>query len=120
MKRIKYILILFLMFIGINNIKAFDTSLKIYDYAQVLTSAEEDSLRSKVNLFIANHNMDMALVTVKHHDKSNTMNYADDFYDYNGFGLGSNYDGVIFVIDFTFGYTDIWMSTTGKAINYYT
>ena len=120
MKKIKYLFILFLVFIGINSVEAFDTSLKVYDYAQVLTTEEENELRNDINLFIANHNMDMALVTVKYHNKSNTMSYADDFYDYNGFGIGPNYDGVIFVIDFNFDYTDIWMSTTGKAIDYYT
>lgn len=119
MKKIKYLIILFLMFIGINNIYAFDTTQKVYDYAQLLTPAEEANLKRNIELFIANHNMDMVLVTVKYHDKVNTMNYADDFYDYNGFGIGPNYDGVIFVIDFTFGYTDIWMSTTGNAINIY-
>lgn len=120
MIKIKYILVLFLMFVGINNINAFDTSLKVYDYAQVLSIEEEEKLKKEIDLFIANHNMDMALVTVKYHEKIDTMNYADDFYDYNGFGIGSNNDGLIFVIDFTFGYTDIWMSTTGKAINLYT
>lgn len=119
MKKLKYLLILFIMFIGINNIEAFNTRLKVYDYAQVLTVEEEANLKKNVDLYIANHNMDMALVTVKYHEKTNTMNYADDFYDYNGFGIGTNYDGVIFVIDFTFGYTDIWMSTSGKAINVY-
>ena len=108
------------MFIGINNISALDTSLKVYDYAQVLTPSEEDALRLKVNLFIANYNMDMVLVTVKNHNNINTMNYADDFYDYNGFGIGPNKDGVLFVIDLKYGYKDVWMSTTGKAINYYT
>lgn len=120
MKKLKYLLIVFLMFTFMNNINAFDTSLKVYDYAQILTQSEEAELKKAANLYIANHNMDMVLVTVKHHNKTNTMNYADDFYDYNGFGIGSNYDGVLFVIDFTFGYTDIWMSTTGKAISVYT
>lgn len=120
MRKIKYLLILFFMFVGINNVNAFDTSLKVYDYAQVLTTTEENILKNKIDLYISNYNMDMVLVTVKYHNKRDTMNYADDFYDYNGFGIGSTYDGVIFVIDFTFGYTDIHMSTTGKAINYYT
>lgn len=120
MKNIKYIIIIFLMFIGISNIYAADNSIKVYDYAQVLTATEEKNLKNSIDLFIANYNMDMALVTVKYHDKSNTMNYADDFYDYNNFGIGTNKDGVIFVIDFTFGYTDIWMSTSGKAIDIYT
>lgn len=121
MRKIKYLLILIIMFImGANNIYAVDTSLKVYDYAQVLTPLEEKNLKKDIDLYIANQNMDLVLVTVRHHTKSSTMNYADDFYDYNGFGIGSNFDGVIFVIDFTFGYTDIWMSTTGKAISIYT
>lgn len=121
MRKIKYLVILFLMFIGINSVSAFDTSLKVYDYAQLLTPTEEENLKKDIDLFIANHNMDMAIVTVKHHDKVDTMNYADDFYDYNGFGIGNNYDGVIFVLDFTFWQNgDIWMSTTGNAISVYT
>lgn len=120
MKKIKYLLILFLMLFGINSVNAFDTSLKVYDYAQVLTKEEEENLKESIDSYINTHNMDMALVTVKYHNKIDTMNYADDFYDYNGFGIGPNHDGVIFVIDFTFGYTDIWMSTTGKAIRIYT
>jgi len=120
MKKLKYLLILFLVFFGINTVNAFDTSLKVYDYAQVLTPEEEKNLKTSIDSYINTHNMDMALVTVRYHNKIDTMNYADDFYDYNGFGIGPNYDGVIFVIDFTFGYTDIWMSTTGKAISVYT
>ena len=65
MRKLKYLLILFLLFVGINNIKAFDTSLKVYDYAQVLSLEEEENLKKEINLFIANHNMDMALVPVK-------------------------------------------------------
>lgn len=121
MKKLKYLLILFLMFVFIDNTHAFDTTLKVYDYAQVLTTSEEQNLKRDIELYIANHNMDMAIVTVKHHEKNSTMAYADDFYDYNGFGIGSNFDGVIFVLDFTFWQNgDIWMSTTGKAIDVYT
>ena len=32
------------MFIGINSVNAFDTSLKVYDYAQILTTKEEQKL----------------------------------------------------------------------------
>lgn len=121
MKKLKYLLILFLMFVFIDNTHAFNTSLKVYDYAQVLTTEEEQNLKRNIDLYIANHNMDMAIVTVKYHSKSSTMAYADDFYDYNGFGIGPNFDGVIFVLDFTFWENgDIWMSTTGKAIDVYT
>lgn len=119
MKKLKFLLILLLVFIGINTVNAFDNTIKVYDYAMVLTTTEEESLKEKAYQYIDEYNMDMVLVTVKYHEKSSTKVYAQDFYDYNGFGLNNTYDGIIFVIDFTFGYTDIYISTTGQAIRMY-
>ena len=107
------------IFIGISSVSAFDTTAKVYDYAQVLTTSEEEKLKTSALEYIEDYNMDMVLVTVKHHTKTDTKAYAEDFYDYNGFGIVDTYDGIIFVIDFTFGYTDIYMSTTGEAIRMY-
>ena len=119
MKKIKLIFITIFIFIGIKSVNAFDNTLKIYDYAQILTPAEEQSLKIEIDQFIKNYNMDMVLVSVKYHQKSTTKAYTEDFYDYNGFGIGSTYDGIIFVIDFKFGYRDIYISTTGEAIRLY-
>lgn len=119
MRKIKIIFTILLMFIGIKNICAVDNTLKVYDYAQVLNSEEEANLKESVLNYINKYNMDMVLVTVKHHEKNNTKEYAQDFYDYNDFGIGSTKDGIIFVIDFTFGYTDIYIATTGEAIRMY-
>ena len=83
MKKIKYIIILFLLFIGINSVLAFDTTKKVYDYANVLSENEEKILKEKALEFIDKYNMDMVLVTVKHHEKRTTQAYAQDFYDYN-------------------------------------
>lgn len=119
MKKIRFLLILLLLFIGINGVSAFDTTTKIYDYAMVLTTKEKEKLKEQIDKYIQNYNMDMVLVTVKYHEKNSTKEYAQDFYDYNGFGLNNTYDGIIFVIDFTYGYTDIYISTTGEAIRLY-
>ena len=110
---------LFLIFININLAYALDTSLKIYDNADVLNDSEESSLKELIDGYINEYNMDMVLVTENSHNKKSTKEYAQDFYDYNGFGIGKTKDGVIFVIDFTFGYTDIYMVTTGQAILVY-
>ena len=119
MKKFKIIFIFLFIFIGISTVKAFDTTAKVYDYAQVLTTSEEEKLKTSALKYIEDYNMDMVLVTVKHHTKNDTKAYAEDFYDYNGFGIGNTHDGIIFVIDFTFGYTDINMSRTGEAIRMY-
>lgn len=122
MKKFKILFTLLLVFVGIKSVCAFDNTIKVYDYAQVLTSEEEDKLKTKVNEYIEKYNMDMVLVTVRHHEKSNTKEYAQDFYDYNGFGVGDTNDGIIFVIDFTFGgieHPDIYITTTGESILIY-
>ena len=104
MKKLKIIFIFLFIFIGISSVSAFDTTTKVYDYAQVLTTTEEEKLKTSAMEYIEEYNMDMVLVTVKYHTKSDTKAYAEDFYDYNGFGIGDTYDGIIFVIDFSFGY----------------
>ena len=119
MKRIIFSLIIVLSFSFILPVYALDTSLKVYDYGDKLSDIEEELLRDKVNTFINNYNMDMVLVTVNSHNKYSTEAYADDFYDYNGFGIGSTHDGVLLVVDNNFSKENIWMSTTGEGIRMY-
>ena len=42
------------------------------------------------------------------------MEYADDFFDYNGYGFGASYDGVLLLISMED--RDWWISTTGLGI----
>ena len=42
------------------------------------------------------------------------MEYADDFYDYNGYGFGENWDGVLLLVSMED--RDWWISTTGFGI----
>ena len=61
--------------------------------------------------------MDLAVVTISDNNKDGAMEYADDFYDYNNFGKGTENDGILFLIDMDTRY--LWMSTTGNAIKMY-
>jgi len=86
---------------------------KIYDFAELLTEEEEKQLYDKVKEFIANTNLDLAIVTINTNDKDSTQEYADDFYDYNDFSI----DGLAFVIDMQ--NRIFYISTAGKAMLYY-
>ena len=90
---------------------------KIYDFADLYTDSEETSLYNKVNSYIQSYNMDLVIVTINSNNKSSPQEYADDFYDYNNFGISSNRDGVLFLIDME--NREIYMSTTGTAIEMY-
>lgn len=95
-----------------------DTSEKIYDYADLLSESEETDLFSQIQEYINTYEMDMAVVTIEENNKLSAMAYADDFYDYNDFGIGTDKSGVLFLIDME--NREMWISTTGYAISIYT
>ncbi|MCI8346504.1 MAG: TPM domain-containing protein [Bacilli bacterium] len=90
---------------------------KIYDFANLYTESEEHDLFNKVSNYINSYNMDLVIVTITSNNKASPMTYADDFYDYNKFGIGQDRAGVLFLIDME--NREIYMSTTGNAINMY-
>lgn len=113
----------------IMNTPSVNASEKIYDYADLLTDSEEEQLFELINQFITAYSTDFALVTIRENPYSKTeddyslyqdsysMKFADDFYDYNDFGIGSDYTGVLFLIDMSNRY--IWISSTGGAEQYF-
>ena len=98
----------------IKNTPYVDADEKIYDFADLFTNSEEEKLYKNVKAFIEKNNIDMAIVTIDYNNKNSSMAYADDFYDYNDFGIGKNYDGILFLIDMD--NRKMWISTTGSAI----
>lgn len=94
-----------------------DEAEKVYDFADLFTLDEEQQLYDKIQAYIEEFNMDMVIVTINENSKSSSMEYADDFYDYNYFGINDSKDGILFLIDMDT--RNIYISTTGKAINEY-
>lgn len=116
MKHIKIIILLLLLIIGINSVKAeriFNTTLKVYDYAQVLTEKEEDNLKISIDKYIEKYNIDMVLVTVKHYKQDTLEEYMDLFYNTNKFSES----GIMIVLDLKNNNTSI--KTFGIANNLY-
>ena len=76
-----------------------DASEKVYDYAEILTSAEEKQLYNSIGNYIVKTNMDMVILTVDlPYNDSQIENYAADFYDYNDFGIDFElYSGIIII-----------------------
>lgn len=119
MKIIKYLFIIMFMFIGINNALAFDNTVKVYDYAQILSDNEEINLKSQINDYITKYNTDMIIVTVKYYNQVNLQDYMNQFYYQNGFGIGNNRDGIIIAIDLKNKKEVIDIKTLGNTVNLY-
>ena len=98
--------------------KAVNADEKIYDFANLLTDEEENELKLRIDRFIQENNMDMVIVTDSFsysRDKENEE-YADDFYDYNDFGLGFEHNtGVLLLRNANPRDPYYHMSTTGDA-----
>lgn len=90
-----------------------DATEKVYDFADLLTDYEEQSLYEIITEFINHTNLDFAIVTINENPKNSPQQYADDFYDYNAFTP----DGLVFLIDMSI--REFYISTTGQAILYY-
>ena len=95
-----------------------DANIKIYDYAELLTEEQEKDLALKAKDILAKHNVDIAIVTANTTNGLSSMEYADDFYDYNPFGYGDDASGLIMLINME--EREVWISTTGKAIKIFT
>lgn len=125
MKKIFILIISLFLFIptalayNSNYDKVTDTSLKIYDYGNYLTQEQKDALKGKIDEYISSFNMDIVIVTKKDYDFYKMQYYADDFYDYNGFGIDKVKSGIILFYNVDSEGPAVWMSTTGKAILYY-
>lgn len=98
---------------SILNTPAVDASEKVYDFAGLLSSEEENTIFHSVEEFISDTSLDLGIVTISENNKLSARSYADDFYDYNFFGK----DGVLFLVDMDT--REIYMSTTGNAITLY-
>lgn len=102
--------------------KKVDANEKIYDFSDILTDEEEQQLKVKIDQFIQENNMDMVIVTdsfAYSYDRQNEE-YADDFYDYNDFGMNFEYNSGILLLRNTNPADPYYhMSTTGNAQLYY-
>lgn len=91
----------------------------VVDEADLFTVDEELALSEKIAQIGAEFSFDVVIVTVTDLLGKSAMAFADDYYDYNGYGYGENHDGVLLLIhmDEDRGY---WISTTGLGIKAFT
>ena len=96
---------------------------RVYDYAEVLSTEEEDSLRQLIAETESKIQCDIVLVTINQQVGSsdyewekNMRNLADDFYDQNNYGYDKVHgDGVLLLDNWYTGQGGSWLSTCGKV-----
>lgn len=71
---------------------------RLVDEADLLFDWEEEELLARLNEISKRQQVDVAVVTVNTLMGKSPMEYANDYYDYNGFGFGENRDGVLLLV----------------------
>ena len=101
MKSLKYLALILVLFTISKQVYAhtFDNTIKVYDYAQVLTEKEQSKIKEQVKEYIEKSNIDMAVVFVKYYSYDNLDKYVNEFYTKNNFGIGDDKSGIIMALD---------------------
>lgn len=71
---------------------------RLVDDNQLLTAAEQGALLAKLDEISERQAFDVVVVTVYSLDGKTSTEYADDFFDYNGYGAGAGRDGVLLLV----------------------
>ncbi len=91
---------------------------RLVDNADLLTESEEDALNATLDEISSRQEMDVVVVTTDSLDGKTATEYADDFYDNNGYGFGESYDGILLLV--SMADHDWAISTCGYAIDVFT
>ena len=91
---------------------------RFVDDAGLLTQEEGNTLLIQLDELSERHNFDVVIVTVESLGEYTAEEFADDTFDYYGFGMGPDYDGILFLISTE--YRDFAISTHGFGIYTFT
>ena len=90
----------------------------VVDEANLMSPDQVLDLNDRANALSQEFNMDIVIVTTDDTGGKSSREFADDYFDYNGYGVGPNYDGILFLIDMD--NRETYISTTGQGIRYLT
>ncbi|MBE6657313.1 MAG: TPM domain-containing protein [Ruminococcaceae bacterium] len=117
-KQLGILLFTLLLILGMTLSASAASMPRLVDGADLLSDSEEAELLSMLDEISARQMLDVVIVTTNTLEGKSAMAYADDFFDYNGYGFGSSYDGVLLLVSMED--RDWWISTSGYGITAFT
>ncbi len=76
------------------------------------------TLTAKLGEISSRQKLDVVIVTENGLGGKSIRDFADDYFDYNGYGYGKGKDGILLLVDMDS--RNYWMSTRGYAIDVFT
>ena len=91
---------------------------RVVDKADLFNETEVTLLENNIKDISDKYNIDIVIVTTDDVNGKSSRDYADDFFDYEGYGLGNDYSGVLLLINMDD--REVYISTSGKGERYFT
>ncbi len=91
---------------------------RLVDDASLLTFAEAEFILGELNRISEEQGCDVVVITVSSIGGKRPEAFSDDYFDYNGYGMGENNSGILLLINME--KRDWHISTAGNAINIFT
>lgn len=114
-RKIFAVLICFCLICGIGIPAAAASQLPmVVDNAGLLSEAERNTLEEQALSLRGTYEMDIVILTVNSLKGKSAANYADDYYDQNGYGYGDSFSGILFLL--AMEEREWYFSTCGSAI----
>lgn len=86
----------------------------VVDDADILTFDEESELEKALAIASEEKQASIAVLTTTDFEGKDVASFADDYYDYNGYGYGENADGCLLVVNMET--RDWYITTAGRVI----
>lgn len=88
---------------------------RVVDNAELIEPIQENTVSMKLDEMSTKYQCDVVFVTIPSTYGTGVTAFADNYFDYNGYGFGSDYDGILFLISME---EREWaFSTCGNAMN---
>ncbi|MBN2222887.1 MAG: TPM domain-containing protein [Vallitaleaceae bacterium] len=83
----------------------------VIDEADLLSEADEEKVQRRIEDVIVSLELEPVIVLVNSIGNKSAMEYADDYFDYHGYGIGSDRQGILMLVNM--GDRELWISTSG-------
>lgn len=93
-------------------------AVRVVDHADLLSEREEQALLELADEISQRQQCDVVVLTENVISPKTPMEYADDYFDYNGYGYGADRSGILLLLSMED--RDWWISTRGSAIQAFT
>ena len=91
---------------------------RVVDQAELLTEYERQELLELLDQISLQQRVDVVVVTTDTLEGKTPQAYADDFFDFNGYGMGADASGILLLVSMED--RDYWISTCGYGITAFT